>query len=275
MKRVLILCFLLSLSESSAFSATTFFPPLQPMQQNNSIQDYGSNIASLSDPFVRRTTTNYPDISRIEQSLYGNSFDNQNISMRLSRIEKSLFTTTYPTAPETQRIDNIISNFNQINKYPNISQNVLSRMESKVFKQSFPQNNTQRRVERLEQQIFGAVQSGDISSRYEALKIAINSYNKNPINNDDAYSSNNLAQGGWRGIAGNLGSAILGGSMTGFTPQINPYSPNYGNYSTYASPYGGGHGIYRGYGQTNGLGGYRFHNQYNDFGTGTGVTILD
>lgn len=273
MKRVFIACLLLSLSKPVAFSATTFFPPLQPIDQNSSFQNYGnSNIANLPDPFAKRST-NYPDISRIEQSLYGKSFDNQDIALRLSRIEKSLFTTTYPTASEAQRIDNIISNFNQINKYPNISQNVLSRMESKVFRQSFPQNNAQRRIERLEQQIFGAVQSGDLSSRYEALKIAANSYNKTPTNTDNPYSSNNnLAQNGWRGIAGNLGSALLGGSMTGFTPPINPY---YGNYNTYANPYNPGHGIYRGYGQNNGLGGYRFREQYNDYGTGTGVSILD
>lgn len=267
MKRALILCLILAISDLSANCATTFFPPLQPIGQTNSMQNYGSNIASMPDPFVGQTPVNYTVISRIEQTLFGHSFENQDISLRLSRIEKSLFTTTYPSATEAQRIDNIISNFNQINKYPNISQNVLSKMESRVFSQNFPQNNPQHRIERLEQKVFGAVQSGDINSRYEALKIAINTYNKNVTNNDTLYP-NNIAQGGWRNIAGSL----LGGSMTGFTPPISPY---YGNNNSFVDPFSGGHGIYRGYGANNGLGGYRYHNQYSDYGAGTGVTILD
>lgn len=274
MKRTLMLCLFLAANLQAAYCETTIFPPLQPVNQTNSIQDYGNSITSVPDPFVGNSTPNYSDVRRIEQSLFGRTYDGQNINMRLTRIEKSLFTTTYPTVPESQRIDNIISNFNQMNKYPNISQNALSRMESKVFGQNFPQNNQQRRIERLEQKIFGAVQSGDMNSRYEALKIAINTYNKNLANSNYQTNYNTPPQKGWRGVANALGGNFMGGSMTGFTPPISPY---YGNtMGSYGNPFAGlGSGIYRGYGSNNGLGGYRYMDQYSNYGSGTGVTILD
>lgn len=274
MKRALILSLFLILGNLKGDCATTFFPPLQPV---DGLRDYNSSITSLADPFANAPNTIYPDISRVEQSLFGRTFENQNISLRLSRIEKTLFSTTYPSSSNGQRIDNIISNFNQINKYPNISSNELSRMENKIFSQSFISNNPERRIERLEQQIFGAVQSGDLVSRYEAVKMAAKSYN---ANRNNLYSPNNVTQGGWKGIAANLGNAMLGGSMTGFTPPINPYyayGGGYNNsYNTYSNPLTNGRsGIYRGYGVNRGLGGYSYGESFSDFGTGTGVTILD
>lgn len=281
MKRALILCLFLIMSENLGECATTLFPPLQPLQSMNSedsIQNYSSNISSLADPFANPAPTqniNYSDVNRIEQSLFGHTFANQNISMRLSRIEKTLFTTTYPNSSNIQRIDNIISNFNQMNKYPNISKNELSKMESRILGQSFSQSNAETRIERLEQQIFGAVQSGDLNSRYETLKLAAKTYNKNTI-----YSPDNIAQatrGGWKGMIGDLGNSFLGGTMTGFTPPINPYNGTYNNgynrynnYNSYANPYTSGYGMYKGY-RTN----HGYYDGFKDYSSGTGVTILD
>lgn len=274
MKRALILSLFLAATVQPVFCETTFFPPLQPVNQTNAIQDYGNSITSVPDPFVGNSAPNYNDINRIEQSLFGRTYDNQNINLRLGRIEKSLFTTTYPSAPAAQRIDNIISNFNQMNKYPNISQNALTKMETKVFGQNFPQNNQQKRIERLEQKIFGAVQSGDMDSRYEALKIAMNTYNKNIANGNYQMNYNNAPQKGWRGVTNALGGNFMGGTMTGFTPPITPYYGN--NMGAYGNPFAGlGSGFYRGYGSNNGLGGYRYMDQYSNYGSGTGVTILD
>lgn len=303
MKRTLILCLFLAMSETAGICATTFFPPLQPLQPvqqvggNNLAQNNNNSITSLPDPFVSPANTpntpnvNNPDISQIEQSLFGQSYVKQNISVRLSRIEKSLFTTTYPNSSVAQRIDNIISNFNQINKYPNISKNTLSKIESQVFSQNFPQNSAERRVERLEQQVFGAVQSGDLESRYEAVKMAAKSYSRNKRNNDQ-YFPNDMPQSGWKGLANNLGGAFFGGSMTGFTPPINPYNNynnGYNNYSSsysnpdpynsnfpssytnsYANAYQPGCGMYRGV-RTN----HGYSDSFQNYSSGTGVTILD
>jgi hypothetical protein len=279
MKRVLIICFLFIAGASSANCAATVFQPLQPINQaDDSIQNYSSNVTSLADPFAKSATTNYSDINRIEQSLFGKTYDGQGISTRLSRIEKSLFTTTYPNASDSQRIDNVISNFNQINKYPNISKGALSKMESRFFSQNFPQVSPQRRIERLEQQVFGATQSGDINSRYEALKMATKNYNRNMNNNAyDSNNPNNVTQTGWKGITGNSGNSFFGGSMTGFTPPINPYSgSSYNTYNSYANPYpASGYGMNRRNGVNRGLNGFSYNDSSTDYGTGSGVTILD
>lgn len=270
MKRILILCLFVLMSSGKGFCTTTVFPPLQPVNQVDQVENYSNNITNLPDPFVKSQNSDYSDLNKIEQTLFGKTYSNQNISSRLSRIEKSLFSTTYPSASSAQRIDNIISNFNQINKYPNISKGELSKLETKVLSQSFPQNNPERRIERLEQQIFGAVQSGDFNSRYEALKMASKTYLKNHnFNNNYA---NNVQQNGLQGLMGNWGNA---GVMTGFTPPINPYNFS-NNYNGYANPsMSGGYNNYRGSRTDRGLGGFSYRDVFTSSGTGSGVTMLD
>lgn len=273
MKRTLILTLLFILSTTAGECAATFFPPLQPVEQaSNTIQDNTLSSMGLDNSFSNPVNNDYSAIGRIEQSLFGRIYTNQNITARLSRIEKSLFTTTYPNVPYPQRIDNIISNFNQINKYPNISKNVLSRMESRIFNQNFSENTPQKRIENLEEEIFGAVQSGDLDSRYKALQLAYKNCNKN-----NAYLPNTAANSGWKGILGSMGDSLFGGgTMTGFTPPINPY--NYGNgngYNSYAGQYPSGSGTYRSSGTNRGLNGFSYNDSLNNYGSSTGVTILD
>lgn len=269
MRRALILCLFLFISETSAFSAVSFFSPLQPIGGINPIQN--NNLTSAVNPFVNSGNFDFTAVNKIELTLFGQIFARQSISSRLARIEKSMFNTTYPDASTTQRIDNIISNFNQLNKYPNISKNSLSKIEAKVFNQCYPQNSIERRIERLEQQIFGAVQGGDINARYNAILAASNNCNPNP----NSYYQNPIVSTGWKGLLGGMTNSLLGGSMTGFTPPINAYGNNYGN-----DPYGNmgpnsGTGIYRGYRSSNGFGGYSVHDNFNNYGSGSGVTILD
>lgn len=275
MKRAfLILVLFLSAGELSAQCAP-FFPPLQPIGTAVPVENYGNSITSAADSFVTPANFNISAVNRIEQSLFGRSFANQNVASRLSRIEKSMFNATYPTAPATQRLDNIISNFNQLNKYPNISRNTLSKIESKVFSQTFPQNNTERRIERLEEQVFGAVQSGDMTARYKNLISASKGFNAdNVINN---YFPAPARGPKLRNFLGNLGN--LGGNMTGCTPPIDPYS-DYGCNNQANSPFaafgpGSGSGIYRGYGNNNGPFGYSYGESFNNYGSGAGVHILD
>lgn len=276
MKRVLlILCLLLSASELCANSAP-FFPQFQPINGNTiPVENYNNSITSLPNNFAAPKTFNFAIVNKIEQSLFGHSFGNQNIVLRLSRIEKSLFNTTYPTASTEQRLDNIISNFNQLNKYPNISRNTLSKIESKIFNQTFPQNDTERRVERLEQEVFGAVQSGDMNLRYQNLLAASKKFNPDMVINS-YYPSNGPKL---RNVLGGLGGMLSGGNMTGFTPPIEPYATgNYENNSFANTPFnniGSGSGIYRGYGTNNGPFGYSYGESYNNYGSGAGVHILD
>lgn len=281
MKRVLIACVLFFACTSAESYSTVLFPPLQPLRPlqpadiNNSASNLTNNPANTSDMLINQTNNKFSYISQIEQKLFGRTYSGQNISARLSRLEKNLFSTTYPDSTNEQRIDNIISNFNQISKYPNISQNGLSKIEAKVFKQIFPQNTVQRRIERLEQQMLGAVQNGNIDERYNVLLLAEKNYNKNAYNNNiDAIESYNMntvnpnfnTQSGWKGLLTNFSNPFWGGSMTGFTPPVTPGYNNYNNYYNYPNNYGS----YRGYRTNRG-----YMDNFHSYTSGTGVTILD
>lgn len=279
MKRIVLLLFLLITSQTVGNCAVTYFPPLMPANTPIQFQNYNNNITSLPDPFANQANLNYGAVLRVENALYGHTFANQNISVRLERIEQSLFNTTFKNATPAQRIDNIISNFNQLNKYPNISVNILSRLENKVFNRTYQQNSIERRIERLEQQVFGAAQSGDMDSRYEALVAAVKNYNA--ANATTGYIPNTVQPRGLRGIASALlNNAILGGTMTGFTPPLDPYNSTYPNsymnpYNTYSNPlmmnsYPSGYGTYQGL-RSN----HRMYDNFNTFNSGTGVHILD
>lgn len=273
MKRVLLLCCFLFLNNNQGECAATLFNPLRQIH-TNPIQDCRNSITNLADPYCKNSNTaRQPDIIQIEKALFGRSYEKQNISSRLSRIEKSLFSTTYTNANQAQRIDNIISNFNQMKEYPNITKNVLTKMEKQVFNESFPLNNTKRRIERLEEEVFGAVQSGEINSRYEALKMATKSIrnDNNNGNTDPFYSSNSSytqPKTKWQGLASSINGG-MSGYMTGFTPQITPFYNNYRN-NCYNYPYRSGYGNQTGYQSNHG-----YYNGFSDYSSGTGVTILD
>lgn len=279
MKRALIMCLLLFICQASGNCATSPFPllpplqPLKPLSGDNEVKNYTSNVTELPDPYAEKRSenpdVNYLRINQVEKSLYGRTYNNQDITQRLARIEKSLFSKTYSNLPLVQRMDNIISNFNQVNQYPNISTNVLSRMETKVLSRTYVQSTTENRIERLEQKLFGAIQSGDIDARYEALRTAVNNYAPNNI-----YP--NIVQNGvpgrrFKGLTSSLGNSMWGGTMTGYTPPIDPlYGDNYcDSYNAYTG-LNNGYGMYQG-NRTN----HGYSDHFQSYGGGAGVTILD
>ena len=136
--------------------------------------------------------------------------------------------------------------------------NDMSMLEEYALNRNYGRDSNIARLERLEMQAFGAVQCGDLNSRYENVRSAILSRPK------PNYKTSIL-----RGI-GNY----FAGQMTGYTPNIgtsnpfdyfntfsqNPYPTTYGNSSIteYSGPYGRGYRV----------------NNYNT-GSTTGVRILD
>lgn len=273
MKRAIIILLLLLFGEMQGKCDTEFYPQEQlPEMQNynepNQVDsNENSNFTSLGN-YSNVNNTGNTNLTKIEYTLFGSSFENQNIGLRLERIEKSLFNKTYPKAPLGQRIDTIISNFNQINKTPNISRNDLSRLEAKAFSQNFAQLSPEKRVERLEEKMFGAAQSGDLKTRLENLKTASKYNNGQSVNNILP-----VGKTGWRGVASNIGNAFNGGTMTGFTPPIGTFS-NYGYGTPYMNIGGGNYGMNGGY-STRGPGMLREYNGFSNVGTGAGVTILN
>lgn len=275
MKRAIIIFLLLLFGEMQGICDSEFYPQEQlPEIQNyneqnqvDSTTNQNSNFSDLSN-YNNINNIGNTNLSKIEYTLFGSSFESQNIGIRLDRIEKSLFSKTYPKAPLGQRIDNIISNFNQINKMPNISRNDLNRLEAKAFSQNFAQLNPEKRIEHLEEKMFGAAQSGDLKTRLENLKTASKYNNGQSVNNILPVSKT-----GWRGVASSIGNAFNGGTMTGITPPIGSYS-NYGYGTPYMNVGGGNYGMNGGYNST-GPGMLREYNGFSNFGTGAGVTILN
>lgn len=154
------------------------------------------------------------------------------------------------------------------NVYQNIPAKALSRLEAQMFNQSFNTLSPQNRIERLEQKLFGAVQTGDLDTRYRALQMAARNYRQA---NAPVQIAQNIGGGGiLRNILGGL-TTNMGGVMTGFTPPMgsycNPYPYNNNGFNLFNSnPYG----MYRGYRSNTG-----YYDRYNNFDTGAGVHILD
>lgn len=135
----------------------------------------------------------------------------------------------------------------------------INALEKYSMNKNFGRESDLQRLQRLEMQAFGAVQSGDINTRYDNVRDAILS---RPSYNNTKTS-----------LLRNIGN-YFSGQMTGFTPPIGndpffssnsgfattPYPTTYGNqsFNQYSSPFGGGYRV-------------------NNYGTGSssGVRILD
>ena len=128
----------------------------------------------------------------------------------------------------------------------------INNLEKYAFNKNFTRDSDIKRVERLETLAFGAIQEGDIFTRYDNVRGAILSRPK------QNYKTSLL-----RNI-----SDYFSGQLTGFTPQLNNSSANdiysfpsgydSSSYTEFATPYGRG---------------YRMNNQ--QYGTGSRVQILD
>lgn len=87
----------------------------------------------------------------------------------------------------------------------------LGALEKYVFNRTYPRENIITRIQRLENEAFGAVQSGDMYLRYDRVKSAVLSRPKND---------------GKMSLLRTIGN-YFAGQMTGYTPPIDNsiYSP--------------------------------------------------
>ena len=123
----------------------------------------------------------------------------------------------------------------------------LNALEKYTFNRNYIGDSNLARLERLERQAFGTVQSGDIASRFQNVQNAILSRPK--VNYQKSFLRN-------------IGD-FFAGQMTGYTPSFdnqNFWNSDFGRKSAiqYSSPYGSGY-------------------RTNDYSTGssTGIRILD
>ena len=147
--------------------------------------------------------------------------------------------------------------FNNNRYYTMSSLSDLGALEKYTLNRNYSRESDLQRLERLEMQAFGAIQSGDINSRYDNVRSAILSRPKQ-----------NYKTSFWQNV-GNF----FGGQLTGFTPSLDndpffsnssfastPYPTTYGNsnITQFSGPFGSG---------------YRLNNYGT--GSGCGVKILD
>ena len=218
-----VLLFTASAEASPVDYAKEGFPPLQPVK---------------TLPKNNYNKLNYNKVTQAERTILGQTYENQHIDVRLNRLERSVFNRTYPDMTYEQRMNNIIVNYRNNNiSSDNAVNKKLSKLEKKVFKRAFEDDIPENRISRLEEEVFGTIQSGDINSRYSMLSKAIQHYNNSNFYSsmipDDPYFA--LPPSGIRSLAGsftNFMNRNFVGMPTGFSPHV-------GSYGMYNNPYGG------------------------------------
>lgn len=142
-----------------------------------------------------------------------------------------------------------------------LSNSNLSALEKYILNKTFKKENEIQRLERLEDLAFGAIQNGDLVSRYHNVENAILS---RPKHNTKVGLLNNL-------------SNYFAGQATGFTPNILPYSAydNFGGFSTYPSMYSPKFGNTKFEQYSNGIFGGGWGMSNGNFGSGSSIRILD
>lgn len=132
----------------------------------------------------------------------------------------------------------------------------LNALERYALNRSYARENDLQRLERLENLAFGAVQNGDISTRYRQVENAILARPKyNSYRNSFRNSLGNYIAGQATGVTPSIITQDLMPSYsTGFAPQYT--NSNVMQYSSF--PFG--------------LNGYRIMN--NNYGTSSGIRML-
>ena len=197
--------------------------------------------------------------------LPSNAAINRNFNTYNSKLKMNQPKNIISTYQSPRRNNIIRSPYHSPRNYYNnyLSNNELSALEKHALNRTFKRENDLMRLERLENLAFGAVQNGDILSRYRNLEQAILSR--------PHYKAKNS-------VLGNIANYFIGQS-TGFTPSFMPsygyntlggfnsvpnfnfYNPGYSNnnFEQYSNGiFGGGWG-------------YSGH----DYGSGSSVKILD
>lgn len=265
MKKVVLIIFLISFGLSGITKPKmTPLVPYKPYNPYNTTTPNNTNYLSQ-----------YPKIDKAEKKLFGKIFRNEDITSRLSRLESKLFQTNYHYLSLAERTENISQKIG-FNEYATISQNELAQMEQRIFMKIYPHDNTQMRITRLEKEIFGAMQGGDLDERFETLQSATQYYNAFPSNNlsnqipyysNPYYESFQQPKITLPSIFKSIGSFFSQPTITGYSPNI--IYPNNVPYNSYDNLYTGSRGINRNISRPG------FHyDQLQHFNQGSTVNIL-
>lgn len=292
-KKIFIsLVFFSFISPAYAYKVKTF-KPLTPMNVQTlqpQVQDVLGSSNNLQNNF---SSSSYPKITQLELGIFRKSYEREDIYSRLTRLENKVFRRNFVGMPLSARVDNLLTNVDTGVMY-GITNNDLSKLEMKVIGRTYPNDDTESRITRMEKEMLGAMQGGNLKERLEIVKKASKHYNSYPeiVQSQSVYpqyamggygyspqiyesysqNSNGFGQpsmgrinGLVQGLVGRLFGNFSNGMLTGVTPSIyDPYNP----YSMY-----GGSG---GFGQQDycigNRGGYI---RNRDLRSGSTVRILD
>lgn len=267
-KKFFMLCLLMTMAcPAHAYKVKTF-QPLQPAYINP-VQAYQNNYQN------QNTAESYPKITQIELSIFRRSFEGENVYTRLNRIETKMFRRNFSNMPLAARVDNIVANIDPGAMY-GISIREIERLEKKVLGQTFSNDDTDSRITRLEKEMLGAMQNGNLAERFKTIKTASQHYNAYPemaqnkaTYGPPSYYRPNSATG-VNGMLQNILGSVLGnfgsGTMTGYTPPVYDTYNQYGQYP----------GVNPGMGmQDYYMGNHGGHMDNRNIGNGASIRILD
>ena len=159
-------------------------------------------------------------ISRIETSLWGFDYTNDEDEKRLERLEKAVFgeVNTKDTLEkrlekislaigyETQKEAQSTAGELMQEEVEGVSYPQIDQLELNLFSKTYDKENIYKRLERLEKKIFGAVQEGDLSARTDKLKgyLAIDTTPKS----QGTYYDQNIPYRGYDPYANTYGSDL-------------------------------------------------------------------
>lgn len=149
-------------------------------------------------------------LDKIEDSIYGFQYSNQDDRTRLDRIEETVYGKKN-SGSDTQRIAKLKTDMSAdligheiepkedtfrddepeiITRGANINYPAINELEQEVFKQEYKDKDIKERLASLEQKTFGKTYSDDFSTRVDRLKAEIKP--QSIINNAIAQSANDF-----------------------------------------------------------------------------------
>jgi len=268
MKRQILFAIIVFLFSSGITNAASKVK-LAPLLPYNPYNPYAETSAIRED-----ADTDYPKINLAEKKIFGKTYANEDITTRLSRLENKLFGNNYQYMSLSERTDNINQKIG-IGEFSNVSPRELSKMEQKIFMETYPNDDIDMRITRLEKEIFGAVQGGEIEERFDTLKNAAKYYNTYPQNFSNqkfyysapSYTAAVPAKITIPSIIRNLGSFFSQGALTGYSPNIvYPNNIPYNSFDPFSS-------VSRGMQNSFSRPGFDY-DHFRHFGQGSTVNIL-
>lgn len=134
-----------------------------------------------------QNSNNEIQLSKFENSIWGFEYSKDDAQKRLSRIERNVFGVTHENLTIEQRIKKIneslgfesyedsIKNAYEIDQteIAGINYPQIDKLEYQMFSTTYEKENIYKRLERLEQKIFGSAQEGNLASRTDRLQAYI------------------------------------------------------------------------------------------------------